>query len=300
MASGRNGGISLNPSVGYSKRLLILLMIFFLALSLVGFVISLFPSLTSNTRYSLGAVSAIQDIVVFILPAVIFSFLFSSRPFRFLGISTKANSLQILGVILLFVLMTPAMNQLVYWNESVSFPASMSSIETYFRQMEDSALSSTKILLSSTTFGGFLVELFLIGILAPFSEELFFRGTVQKAIYSGRRIGPHLSIWISAIIFSAIHFQFYGFVPRMLLGAFYGYLFFWTGSIWLPFLAHALNNSAVVIITFISKAYPEYAISDDFGVVKSGLPIPAIVSAILFLIVIIGFRRQLFQNKRLK
>ena len=63
----------------------------------------------------------------------------------------------------------------------------------------------------------------------------------------------HIAIWITAIIFSAVHFQFYGFIPRVLLGAFFGYLALWSGSLWLPIFAHALNNSLVVISTWLTK-----------------------------------------------
>ena len=63
----------------------------------------------------------------------------------------------------------------------------------------------------------------------------------------------HIAIWTTAIIFSAMHFQFYGFIPRVLLGAFFGYLAFWSGSLWLPIFAHALNNSLVVLSTWLVK-----------------------------------------------
>ncbi len=60
-----------------------------------------------------------------------------------------------------------------------------------------------------------------------------------------------MGIWVSAILFSALHMQFYGFFPRMLLGAFFGYLLLWSGSLWLPIIAHFVNNCVAVIFYYL-------------------------------------------------
>jgi len=297
----RKENTMLKSDVGYARRLLVLLMIFFLALSSLGLLISLLPGmLDASTRIGMEITSALQDVVLFILPALIFAFIFSSRPLAMLGLDRGVALRSAAGVILLFIIMMPAMNQLVFWNEQVRFPAMLAALEQYFREMESAARTATDTLLSFTTFREFCIVLFLIGILAPVSEELFFRGALQRAIGSGRKTSPHCAIWISAFIFSAFHFQFYGFLPRMLLGAYFGYLFYWTGSIWVPILAHALNNSIVVIVTYISKVRPEISIPDDIGVTQTGIPWPAIVSALLFIIVITGLRRYLFSSSKLR
>jgi membrane protease YdiL (CAAX protease family) len=85
---------------------------------------------------------------------------------------------------------------------------------------------------------GFLV----ISLIAGLSEEFFFRKMLQPRIISLTG-NHHAGIWITAFIFSAIHLQFFGLIPRMALGALFGYYFCWTGNIWLPVLAHALNNA---------------------------------------------------------
>ena len=63
----------------------------------------------------------------------------------------------------------------------------------------------------------------------------------------------HLSIWASAIIFSAIHFQFYGFIPRLLLGALFGYLYYWSGNLLIPMFAHFVNNAFGVIMIYLHR-----------------------------------------------
>jgi membrane protease YdiL (CAAX protease family) len=77
--------------------------------------------------------------------------------------------------------------------------------------------------------------------MAALGEEIFFRGVLQSLFerYLGN---SHAAIWIAAAIFSFIHFQFYGFFPRLLLGAFFGYLYVWFRTIWVPIVAHFFNN----------------------------------------------------------
>jgi membrane protease YdiL (CAAX protease family) len=90
----------------------------------------------------------------------------------------------------------------------------------------------------------------MLAIIPALGEELIFRACFQKVL--GRWTGNyHLAIWLSAIIFSSIHFQFYGFFPRMFLGALFGYLLVWSGSIWLPILAHFLNNGMAVVGAYV-------------------------------------------------
>jgi hypothetical protein len=95
------------------------------------------------------------------------------------------------------------------------------------------------------------MSILIIGVLTGLAEELFFRGALQGLFFS-TRINRHAIIWIVAIIFSALHFQFYGFIPRMLLGAYFGYLVWWSGSLWTSVAIHALNNSIVAVSQSLS------------------------------------------------
>ena len=131
-------------------------------------------------------------------------------------------------------------------------PDALSGLEKSLKALEDSNKEQINILLGEPTIGSLIMSVLIIGLLTGLGEELFFRGTLQN-IFRTRPMNPHSAIWITAIIFSALHFQFYGFIPRVLLGAFFGYLILWSGSIWLPIFAHALNNSLVVITSWISS-----------------------------------------------
>jgi len=102
------------------------------------------------------------------------------------------------------------------------------------------------------TFTVFIVNLIIIGLLPAIAEEFLFRGALQQLLYEGFK-NIHVAIWVTAIIFSAIHVQFYGFVPRMILGAILGYLFYWSGNIWVPIIGHLFNNGGQVALTYLHQ-----------------------------------------------
>ena len=159
-------------------------------------------------------------------------------------------------------------------------PDALSEFEEWCRAMEEQAEELTTGLLNSTGLFPTIINILLIGVLTGIGEEFFFRGGLQRMML-WCKVNPHAAIWITATVFSAIHFQFFGFVPRLLLGAFFGYLYWWSGNIWVNSFAHALNNSLVIVSTWcINKGYLSEKF-DMFGVSEGGLPVFAIISAIL-------------------
>ena len=88
-----------------------------------------------------------------------------------------------------------------------------------------------------------------MAILPAIGEELLFRGVFQRLLTEWTR-NIHWGIILAALLFSFFHFEFYGFLPRFLLGVFFGYLFVWTSSIWVPILAHFTNNFIIVVYSF--------------------------------------------------
>ena len=110
---------------------------------------------------------------------------------------------------------------------------------------------TTKKFLKMSNYSDLLFNILLIAIIPAIGEELVFRGYLQKKI-SNRISNIHISICITAIIFSAIHFHFQAFIPRFILGLVLGYLFVWSKSIWLPILAHFINNFQALIVSFFT------------------------------------------------
>lgn len=188
----------------------------------------------------------IQDLFVFILPVILTMIIAAVRPLHITGLDGKAGLKLIILVALTAVVSVPAMNNLVAWNESIHLPASWSGLEAILRNSEETAKATVESIMKGTGVGDLLLSVLTVGVLTGFAEELFFRGGLQPMLSAMMR-NRHAAIWATAFIFSAVHLQFFGFFPRLLMGAFFGYLVVWSGSIWLSVFAHALNNSLVVI-----------------------------------------------------
>ncbi|MDE6269714.1 MAG: CPBP family intramembrane metalloprotease, partial [Muribaculaceae bacterium] len=134
-------------------------------------------------------------------------------------------------------------------------------------------------------------NILIIGVAAGVSEELFFRGALQRLLSTGG-MSTHAAVWTAAVVFSAMHLQFFGFVPRMLLGAYFGYLLVWSRSIWLPAAAHALNNTVYVIMQwyYLRNGEPDVTI-DNVGL-GSTWPWAIVSLAATILLIVITYRSR--------
>lgn len=189
-----------------------------------------------------------QHTGMFILPALFFPYLMGERfheMMRFKGLGLK-RLLFTIGVMLFFF---PISNYLAQLNAGIELPEGLGWLEERFQAWEDQARGITEELLAVSSSQGLLVNLLLVAVLPAIGEEMIFRGSIQHLLERmGRNV--HLAIWVGAILFSAMHLQFYGFLPRLMLGALFGYMLLWTGTLWVPILAHFINNAAAVVITF--------------------------------------------------
>ena len=185
------------------------------------------------------------------------------------------------------------MNWIVDWNEGLHLPQELRGVESILRDMEDSAQALTSDLLLSKTWEGMLIRVLLVGVITGLGEEIFFRAGMLGSMHYGG-VKRHVAVWTVALIFSGIHMQFFGFVPRLLLGAWFGYVMLWSGEVWTPIIAHSLNNSIVVVFTFLANNhYIEDNIIETLGVPEKGQqPLLAIGSAIATMLVIWLFMRK--------
>ena len=192
-----------------------------------------------------------QSTAMFLLPPLCVAYLWSQEPMKWLKVS-EFHSFKVSGfAILLMLVALPAINLLSYWNQQMSLPAFLEPLEQWMKTSEESAKVLTEQFMQATTFGGLIINILLMAVLPAIGEELTFRGVLMNFFeVKGKRV--HLAIWCTAILFSAIHLQFYGFVPRMLMGALFGYMLVWTGSLWVPILMHFTNNAAAVLLYFVS------------------------------------------------
>ncbi len=139
---------------------------------------------------------------------------------------------------------------IIEWNQGIVFPESLKGIEKWMKESEESAGELTKFLTTFKTPSQLVVAMIVVAVLAGISQELIFRGVLQNITL--RAFGnPHVAIWFAAFVFSFIHLQFYGFFPRMLLGALFGYLYYWTKNIWVPMFAHFVNNGFTLLMAYL-------------------------------------------------
>ena len=229
----------------------------------------------------LMTIITVQDVMVFIVPAVVAIALIYRQPWKNLALDRGPSFKALLVILAFYVVSIPAMNWLVSANEAMSLPDWMGGVEKWMRAMEDSAADTTARILDIHTIGELLVCLLVVGLMAGLSEEIFFRGALTR-IMQDSRLGKHAIVWIVAIVFSAFHLQFYGFFPRMVLGLWLGYLLLWTGSLWVPIIAHTLNNSTVVLFSYLEgKGIVPADYGDTIGIPADGaFPWLAFVSLI--------------------
>lgn len=183
----------------------------------------------------------IQSIGLFVAPPFVIGWLYQGNIGGYLKIdrSTKAQSFLLAAICLLAVI--PFINFLGDLNSRMSLPVSLSGLENWMKTMEDAAKVMIEKFMKVDSISGLIFNIFMIAVLPALGEELMFRGVIQR-IFSSWAKNYHWGIWISAFLFSAMHMQFYGFLPRMVLGAMFGYLLVWTGTMWVPILAHFVNN----------------------------------------------------------
>ena len=166
--------------------------------------------------------------------------------------------------------MNPIVGMLMEFNESMRLPQAFQPVENWMRDSEDKATELVNWMLSFTDAKSLVINLFMIVLLPAIGEELLFRSALIR-IFKGIFRNIHIAVWVAAILFSAFHLQFYGFLPRMFLGLAFGYLFIWTGSIWIPIMAHFINNGTVVVVTLLNSKNIITQTPEDFGQVNSPL-----------------------------
>ncbi|WP_353196061.1 CPBP family intramembrane glutamic endopeptidase [Parapedobacter defluvii] len=199
----------------------------------------------------LKIVQAGSSIGMFVLPALLLG-ITEKRRHTYLDFKTQVNPSLWFMVVAIMFFSAPVFEQAIKLNEQMRLPEALSGLENWMKAKESEQERLTNLLLSDTTYPGLLTSLIVVAVIAAIGEEFLFRGCVQGILTRWFK-NPHTAIWLTAIIFSAIHLQFYGFLPRMLLGALFGYLLFWGKNIWLPVLAHFINNATATISAFYLK-----------------------------------------------
>ncbi|MCX7697797.1 MAG: CPBP family intramembrane metalloprotease [Bacteroidales bacterium] len=186
-----------------------------------------------------------QHLGFFIIPAIIFIHGFLERPATFWGMDRFVPVLSLMIVFLILIFSQFPIAWLYELNKSITLPSSWAAIEEQFKSWEESAQETINLLSSYPGWEGWFFSFLLIAVLPALSEEIFFRGTLQTWLM--RFTKSWVAIVLVAIVFSAFHFDFYGFLPRFVLGLLLGYIYYKTGSLWSTMFFHFLNNGLAFV-----------------------------------------------------
>lgn len=249
---------------------------------------------TSNTKLLL-IVQGFSSLGMFAFPPIALG-LYEKDTWKYV-VRTGQVDFRLFFLTLLITLgFSPLSELLGQWNQQMKLPAQFHALEEWMQQMERQMEELTLMLLSDVSLGGFLLNLLIIAMVAAVGEELLFRGALQTIFLRWIR-NPHVAIFVVALIFSAIHMQFYGFFPRLVLGLLFGYLFYWSNNLWIPIFAHLVNNGAVVINTFIYQRQ-----GNELSSLELSVSIPTFtyyISAIVVIYALLAFRNHTNQLQNL-
>jgi membrane protease YdiL (CAAX protease family) len=283
-------------SVGFILLSLIICSVLSLALSVVIYHVKMDALLDplNNIKEpgvfdSLNLMQTISGIGTFIIPAFFLAFLMSENTFDFLKLNRMAAVNSFLLVALMILTMLPFINWLAEMNGRMALPSFLHGVERWMRKSEDDNAELTKYFLDMHSTQAVVFNVIMIGLIPAIGEELLFRGIIQRLFIEWTK-NKHVAIFITAALFSAIHIQFYGFIPRMLLGVLFGYLVVWSGSLWLAICGHFINNASAVIFTYLFRNDLSKIDPDTIGT-EGTQWIATVVSGVLIIVTMILIKK---------
>lgn len=225
-----------------------------------------------------------------IMPWMLLKFYYQGRVANFSWSTTKSQLVVITVFIALFFMGVNA--PFIEWNQNYVFPEALAGLEEKLQALEDTLAKTSEFITNFDNAGQLLLGLVVVAIIPGIGEEFVFRGLIQNHIYSISK-NIHVAIWMSALLFSLFHMQFYGIVPRMLLGGMFGYLYYFSGNIIYPMIAHFFNNGFTLVMLYLFKQnIVEYNIEDT-----EALPwFQVIFSAGITLVLFFAFQKSAKQN----
>ncbi len=235
------------------------------------------------------------QIGIFAGTAWIFARLNTKKTFEFLYLSNRGSFLFYIFSIVALMFSLPLVYILMQANQAIHFPESLSWLVNSLRSQELASEKTMELFLNVSGIGGLLFNLFLIAIVPAVCEELLFRGALQRILLE-RTKKVHLSVFISAVLFSAMHMQFFSFFPRLALGLVLGYAVAYGMSLGPAMVAHALNNGISVVVAYL---YYNGYISSNYQDVggTSNVWIIILTSLLCVLFIVLMYKRRFVPQK---
>ncbi len=208
-------------------------------------------SMNANQVNAIKFIQFMSSLGLFLFPALAFAKL-KFPDGDYLRLSARTNFLLVVLAIFILIAAIPVIDWTYYFNQQLKLPSFLSGLEKFINETEKDSDQLTSLFLKTPRAPDVWINLIVIAIVPAIAEELLFRGCIQQVLREWSK-NIHIAVWGAAIIFSFIHFEFYGFVPRVLLGALLGYTFVWSGSLWVPIIAHAFNNGAQIVLSYLHE-----------------------------------------------
>lgn len=226
----------------------------------------------------------VQFISLFVVPTLICTWLFSGNRKKYLWLKQPVHPGFFISGVGLMLIAIPFTNWLGQLNQNIPFPSGM---EKWMKMQEDEAAETIRALLSRQTLSDLFLNIFFIAGLAAVGEELLFRGMAQRLLIKIFK-SPWAGIIISAAIFSAMHMQFYGFLPRFALGILLGAIYWYSGSLWVAILAHFIYDTVLIVLAWF---YPEM-LNDENKLPITGLAMAGTISLALVTLLLIWMKKR--------
>ncbi len=240
-----------------------------------------------KTQNALWILQLISTTLPLLLSPIFFAYIIVREPDDYLKTTFHFPWLHIVVVFLTMMLSAPLMEYVGNLNQHMNLPKWMIDNEDSIKKASDS-------MMDMKTIGSLFFNLIFIGLVTAVAEEFLFRGCLQTIFIRWMK-NPHVAIWITAILFSAFHMEFLGFLPRLMLGLFFGYFTWWSGSIWPSVWAHFVNNGTVVVITYLFQHKLIHTNPDDQQVFSYGGYVISLIITLflLFIYRYISSKRQI-------
>lgn len=224
-------------------------------------------------------------IPLLIIP-LFFALVVVKEPSAYLKWDVRFPPVLLIVIFLLMFISLPIVEVLANLNQRMVLPDFLKGLEQWMKASEHEAEQATKIILKMDTPIDLVKVLLLVAATTAVVEEFMFRGALQT-IFTRWTQNPHTAIWITAILFSAFHMEFYGFLPRVMLGVFFGYFVYWSGSIWTSVWAHFINNGTAVVLTYL---FQHKLIKDNPDTAQSFSYLGYVFSVMITLLLLINYR----------
>lgn len=248
----------------------------------------------ASSLISLRFIQICSQIFTFTLPPIIYAMLVKEKPFKSLGFKRSTILWLILGVAMMYAIL-PLNAVFGEWNASIKFPESMADFEKLMQDLQERATEVMEKFVNVDNIGGLIINLIMIAGLAALGEELLFRSVIQTSLIKICK-NAHIGIFIASAVFSLIHMEFYGLLPRLVLGLLLGYMYYYSRSIWTPMAMHFANNGTIVILYYLNNIGVMNIDVESFGETN----VFVLILSIITLIALFWFTIRLNKKEELK